>query len=156
MRDWVRRTIFGTAVVLVVGATAGCANPLDTLLQEGTENAIEGAVENNLGEDVDLNVGGGASLPDSWPSEVPVPGGEVLASIATGDGMMVTFGSSAGQAEEALSALAAAGFSEETRMETAEGAVVTYTGSGWNVVVTVGQDTGSEASLVYVLTPIAQ
>lgn len=64
---------------------SACANPLDGLVEgvvnQGVENVIEGAIEGDSGGDVDVSLPGtGASLPDSWPSDVPTPEGDVLFS----------------------------------------------------------------------------
>lgn len=75
----------GLAAALSLSA---CANPLDGLVEgvvnQGVEDVIEGAIESETGSDVDFSApGSGASLPASWPSDVPTPEGEVLFSLAS-------------------------------------------------------------------------
>lgn len=74
----------GLAAALTLSA---CANPIDGLVEgvvnNGVENIVEGAIEGEGGGDVDVSLPGtGASLPDSWPSDVPTPEGDVLFSSA--------------------------------------------------------------------------
>ncbi|RZS56151.1 hypothetical protein EV141_1603 [Microcella putealis] len=80
--------------ILLAGVTlaaalslSACANPLDGIVEgvvnQGVENVIEGAIEGESGGDVDVSLpGSGASLPVSWPADVPTPEGDVLFSSA--------------------------------------------------------------------------
>ncbi|WP_294179422.1 hypothetical protein [uncultured Schumannella sp.] len=65
-------------------ALSGCfANPLESITEGLVENGVEELIEGQTGVDIDVN-GSGVSLPDSWPSELPLPDGELLFSIAAG------------------------------------------------------------------------
>jgi len=65
---------------------SACANPLDSLVENVVSGGVENLIENELGGDVDINIpgsGGSASLPASWPSDVPTPAGDVIFSLGT-------------------------------------------------------------------------
>jgi hypothetical protein len=66
------------AIALSLGL-AGCfGNPLEQLTENLVEGGIENLIENETG--VDIDTGDGASLPSSWPGDVPTPDGKVLFS----------------------------------------------------------------------------
>ena len=76
-------------VAIATGITvslSGCfGNPLENLTNGLVEGTVENVIEGTTGLDVDVDGNGtGASLPDSWPDEVPVPDGNILLSLAVG------------------------------------------------------------------------
>lgn len=58
---------------------------MEGVVNDGVENLVEGAIEGETGTDVDFSAPGtdGATLPDSWPADVPTPEGEVIFSLAS-------------------------------------------------------------------------
>lgn len=76
-----------TAALLTVGLTGCFGNPI--------EAAIEGAIEQQTGAQVDVGTGGtggsgsSAKLPESWP-DLPLPEGDLILSMATGDSFSFT------------------------------------------------------------------
>lgn len=155
MRDTKWKTVAGAAAaLLVVGAMSGCSNPIDDLIQQGTEKAIEDVATEHLGEDVDLNVGNGASLPDGWPSEIPVPNGEIAMSAKAEGGFTVTYLTDEAEAAKALQAIALAGFTEDASMDMGEMKVNSYKNSDWQVQVTVIPDSqDGKTAVAYVVSP---
>jgi hypothetical protein len=120
MRITTARTLAPVALAAVLTFTlTGCfSNPLEGLLEGGIENIIE----DQTGVDIDVDgSGNGASLPDSWPSDVPVPDGKIVSSMAI-DG---TFSASIQVSDDAaaqagLDALLDAGFESESEMDMGE------------------------------------
>ena len=89
MIDIKRIAVFAVTVGAVV-ALAGCGiiqDKVDNAVQDGVENAIE----NNAGDDVDVEFGEDATLPDGFPSEVPLPDGTIVGAIGGDDGYFVNF-----------------------------------------------------------------
>jgi hypothetical protein len=99
------------ATVLALSLTGCFANPV--------EGIVEQVIEDQTGVDVDVDADGtGASLPEGWPAEVPVPAGTIVASFASGGTYSVTIqlaDENAGQA--GLDALISAGFAVETEAD---------------------------------------
>lgn len=71
------------AATLMSGALVGCANPLEQLVQQGAERAVEEAIERETGVEVDVDNGGGASVPADFPGELPQPDGRLASVITT-------------------------------------------------------------------------
>ena len=81
-------TALGLGLALTL---SGCfANPLEQLTEGLVEGGVEQLIEDQTGVDIDVN-GNGASLPDSWPSDVPTPDGTVLFSAAAGGTFTASF-----------------------------------------------------------------
>ena len=79
-----RNTVLAGAISVGLAVSlSGCfANPLDQLTEGLVEGLVEGGVEQLIeqGSDLDINFGEGAALPSDWPTELPVPQGEILIS----------------------------------------------------------------------------
>ncbi len=71
------------AAALMSTALVGCANPLERLVQEGAERAVEETIERETGIEVDVDNGGGASVPADFPGELPLPEGKLSSAIKT-------------------------------------------------------------------------
>lgn len=114
----------GTALVVILALT-GCANPLEQLAERATEEGIENLIESETGGEIDINTGGGATLPDSFPGEVPVVDGEILSALAV-DGTWVLSISvdSAEAAEAGYDDLLNAGFSETASADLGGGMLI--------------------------------
>lgn len=87
------RTTTRTAAALIgfglVLTTAGCANPLDQLVNSVTEGALKEAT--GL-EDISIptDASGTTKLPSDWP-DVPTPQQDPVLTLKTPDGMHATF-----------------------------------------------------------------
>jgi len=121
----VTRRIFGAlTTVAVVSALAGCfQNPIeaaiDRAVTEGLTESVEQQIEAETGAEVDLGLGG--SLPDSWPTNIPVPSGEITSSLAAdGDFYLGVTVADEGAARAGLESLKSAGF-EQTLEQNADG-----------------------------------
>ncbi|MFF2369789.1 hypothetical protein [Agromyces sp. NPDC058110] len=110
-RAAVRGVLAFAAAGLVAAALTGCVNPVEELVQNGVEDAIEGAT----GGDVSL----GGELPAGFPAEIPIVEGKITVGIGTGDAngwVVVVDATEADPASAAASALEGAGFAEDTSM----------------------------------------
>lgn len=85
-RSTARLGTVAIAALLLIGTT-GCSATVERIgdtVRGGIENGVEDAIESQTGEKTDISVGD-ATLPDNWPSDVPVPDGEISFSVGTGD-----------------------------------------------------------------------
>lgn len=141
------------AALLSVAAVAtalltGCVgNPVEDLVKQGVEDAVEGA----SGGDVEL----GGDLPADFPQSVPVIDGTIeLAGGAGGDteGWVVVLTSdSADPLADAKSALTGAGFGEDAALSGNAGGGSVYT-DGEHLVILAGDET----TVTYTVTPAPQ
>lgn len=115
---------------------AGCSgNPVEGLLQQGVEDAVDGAT----GGRVDL----GGELPADFPTSVPIIDGEIelTGDAGGGEGWVVVLTSSAADPmAEAKAALQDAGFTEQTGVSGQVAAGTLY-GDGEHTVVLAGDGT---------------
>ena len=135
-----RRTAPATAALglSLALALSGCfANPLDGIVDGLVEGGVEQLIENQTGVDVDIN-GSGASLPATWPAEVPTPNGQITFSAAAGDVFSVSITVASAEAAEAgYQALLASGFTETSSFDLGDG-VKSYTASSDSYAVSYG------------------
>ena len=151
-------THLATATVgslLLLGLTS-CANPIDQLVQQGTEQAIERIAEESTGGQVDLDTGGGAALPEGWP-DIPTPDGEVQMSMKSADTMTATFLTDQAEVDRLLEEFRSAGYEGEATMDMGDMKVYSFTGLEWFVgfTIMVDSDDSSRVSVSYVVTPAA-
>jgi len=115
-----RRTAPVAAIVglgLAVSLSGCFANPLEQITEGIVEGGVEQIIEDQTGVDVDID-GSGASLPDGWPAEVPVPAGTIQASAAADGTFFVTMQTaSAADAEAGYQDLLANGFTETSTLD---------------------------------------
>ncbi len=123
--------LYRPLAVAVIAATAGLGltgcfgNPLESLAQDG----VEQLVEQSTGSDVDIDTDGtGASLPDTFPSEVPVVDGSIISSLAVEDTWTITVAvDSLDAAKAGYAELLAAGFTEIATLDLGEGNAINST-----------------------------
>ncbi len=139
------RTRIGVlAAIAVFAATAltGCfGNPVENLVNQG----IEGAVEEATGGDVEI----GGELPADFPAEVPILEGDIVfAAGSMGDGWLVTITpKSDDPVAEAVAALEAAGFTADTTLSGSDASASVYTNANYLVLVA-----GDGENLAYTIT----
>lgn len=137
-------TVATTGLMLVgLGLTAlttGCG-VAEQVAQETTEKIIE----NQTGVDVDVNQEG-TTLPDTWPTEVPVISGDVsnAGSISAGGGSTWTAQVAVSDAkkgyDEAKQKLLDAGYTVQVESEAGGMYVATLTGNSHDVALTGTSD----------------
>lgn len=144
-------TLFGALSLGLVG----CGSAVEQLVQEGTEQAVERAIEESTGGQVDIDTGEGASLPADWP-DLPVPEGKITLATSVPDGMTVAFTTTQAEADAVLEKLLSSGFTEDSRMDAGGGEMVLLTGAEWNVMLSwvAEGDTPDSVLLSYVVTPV--
>lgn len=73
------------AAAIAVGLSGCFGNPVESVIESTVEEAVEGAT----GVEVDVDTdGGGATLPADFPSDLPMPEGKLISSLAV-DGTFV-------------------------------------------------------------------
>ncbi|MER3390510.1 MAG: hypothetical protein RJQ01_10800 [Microcella sp.] len=70
---------------------SACANPLEGLIENVVGGGVENLIEDQTGVNIDIDGSGGASLPASWPADVPTPDGNVLFSAGVDGNYTATF-----------------------------------------------------------------
>jgi hypothetical protein len=113
------------AATLGLGLTGCFGNPLESLAQNGIEQAVEQATGSDVSIDTD---GTGASLPDSFPDSVPMIDGRIVSSMSAGDTWSVTVSvDSADAAKDGYDDLLAAGFTETSALDLGDDNVLNTT-----------------------------
>ncbi|MGX5696915.1 hypothetical protein ACWKWP_12005 [Agromyces soli] len=139
------RTRIGVlAAIALITATAltGCfGNPVENLVNQGIEDAVEEAT----GGDVEV----GGELPSDFPAEVPIIDGDIVfAAGSMGDGWLVTVSAKGGDpVGEAVQALEAAGFTADTTLGGTDGSASVYSNANYLVLVA-----GDGENLAYTVT----
>ncbi len=153
-----RRTVPAVAALaLGVSLTlSGCfANPLEQLTDGLIEGGVEQIIEDQTGVDVDVD-GSGASLPDSWPADVPTLQGEVVFSAAA-EGVFtaaITVGS-IGEAQQAFTDLTDAGYTQASEIQLGEGSEARVFENGtWNVALIIAENEDGTAQVQYTVGPV--
>jgi hypothetical protein len=125
---------------------------------------ISGIVNEASGGAVDI---GGASLPEGFPAEVPLAGGEVINGSSVGTEPSesiynITIKSDAADAPaaltEATTALEDAGFETSDLVDGAavDASAAGYANGTWGVLVVATGDAGEDIILNYTVTPVTQ
>lgn len=153
------RLISGLVLVAAVSAGVSGCNPIAAITEEGVEQAIEGATGGN----VDIDVGGGVSIPADFPADVPLVDGTLFSSVSLGSGadqswnVIFTVSDANAAYADAVSQLTGAGFTEQSQVQTAEGSFGAFSNSAWTVQVSaVPAMASEEPKLSYLVTPTAQ
>lgn len=140
------------SVFAMIGLLGGLA--LSTTACAGVaEQAIEQAVKDTTGADVDVDAGGGVSLPSDFPSDVPVIDAKLTSavSIPTGESKTWTITFEVSDPDtaftEASQKLTDAGFSEAVT-EVSGTKVGTYDNGSWSVSVT-----STQGAIAYAVMP---
>ena len=87
-------------LMLSGGALTACGNTVENAVEQAAGDAIDGDVDVDLdnggisitsSDGTQVQIGGNATIPDSWPSAIPVFEGGTLASVtASADGASVS------------------------------------------------------------------
>lgn len=144
--------IAAAALMLGVGAIAltGCVNPVEQLINNTVEDAIEGATG------IDVDAGGGASVPEGFPSDIPLPSGAPLAAVAVDGGYTVTYTLPSVADGEAVIDQLKAQYTTDSESDFGGMKIWSFTGSDYTVGVTLLEQEDGTAQLLYVVAPLAQ
>lgn len=134
--------------VVIAGLTAslltGCfGNPVEDLVNQGVEDAVEGVT----GGEVNLD----GELPADFPESVPLVEGEIsfAGGTGTGEGWLVMVTSSAADpVADASTALEGAGFTQDTTVSGGGVGAVVYSNADYLVLLA-----GDGATVSYTVTP---
>ncbi len=140
-----RRAAAAAALAALTSALlTGCfSNPVEDLVNQGVEDAVEGAT----GGDVSL----GGELPAGFPESIPLIEGEIGFSAGTGgeEGWIVVINSTAADPmADAEAALEGAGYTKNTELSGGGGGAVVYSDDE-NVVLLAGDG----ETVTYTVTP---
>lgn len=144
--------VIGVVLVLGLGsvALAGCANPIEQLINNTVEEAIEGATG------VEVDTGDGVDLPDGFPSDIPLPSGSPILALSIDGGYTVTYTlGSAADADAIVEELKRA-FTTDAESDFGGMKIWSFTGSDYTVGVTMLEQDDGTAQLVYVVAPLTQ
>ena len=128
-----------TAIVTALGilGLSACANPVEQLIQQGTESALEDIIEQQSGGKVDIDsdsggatietddgtkiqYGGNVALPDEWPG-LPLPGGELIGAATSAEGgIVLTYRTTVDEGEKLLQTLERDGYETEQSSDMGE------------------------------------
>ncbi|MEV8267830.1 hypothetical protein [Microbacterium sp. NPDC076911] len=152
VRLFVAASVLGASALVITG----CANPLEQLVQGGIQEGIEQVVEEAAGGDVDFDVdaGGGASVPDSFPSDVPLPPGDLMASFSAAGSYQLTYSiDSLDQVSAFADSLIADGYEVVSESDMGEMKIWALQNDKW--LVTLGSfDAEGESGLSYTVSPV--
>ncbi len=135
---------------------SGCfANPLEQLTEGLIEGGVEQLIEDQTGVDVDID-GTGASLPDSWPADVPTIDGNVVFSAAANDAFTAAITTpNLAAAEQAFTDLLDAGYTQVAEIQLGEGAASrTFENGTYNVTVVIAQNGDGTGQVQYSIVPV--
>jgi len=151
-----RKAIVGLAALGLAVGLAGCASPLEAIIEQQAGVQIESdgdsfTVESDEGT---VQIGAGAELPSGFPADLPLPNGELTASVGTAEGWALTFaGVEPAALEQLEAALRSAGFTETMRMGTADAVQAGYESAEWIVSLIWDGSAGGSKALVYGVAP---
>ena len=139
-----RSTIAVVIAGLTVSLLTGCfGNPLENLVNQGVEDAVEGVT----GGEVSVE----GELPADFPESVPLIDGDIGLAAGTGSSegwMVVVTSSAADPLADATAALEEAGFVEDTTVSGAGLGAVVYSNDELLVLVA-----GNGTTVTYTVTP---
>lgn len=147
-----------TVVALAVTLGVSACNPLAAV----TEQVAEQAIEDATGGSIDIDAGGGVSIPADFPADIPLLDAKLFSAttLPMGDAKTWTLIFSVSDPSAAFSAasadLTAAGYQATLNSETAEGSFASFDNGTWNILLTAAPGVGSEQALLsYVVSPSA-
>lgn len=162
--------IGGAAAMTLVGCST---DPIGDAFEKGAEKAAEKAIEGASGGDVDLdseggtikiegedgegmelNVGEDVEVPGSFPSDLPLPDGELMSSTVVDTGFMLQYRVDSDDAADSLvSDLKGSEFDETSAADLGGISSTTLSSDAYNVTVGFLAD-DEEPMLSYIVTPV--
>lgn len=147
-----RGTKAAAVAVLVAASLAlsGCVNPVEQLINNTVEDAIEGATG------VDVDTGDGADIPEGFPSDIPLPPGSPILALSVDGGYSVTYNlASAADADGVLDQMKSM-YTTDSESDFGQMKIWAFTGSDYTVGLTLLEQEDGTAQLVYLVSPITQ
>lgn len=154
------KQLLTTAAVLAVLGGLTFSLTACNQLAASTEQAVEKAVKDSTGADVDIDAGGGVSMPTDFPSDVPVLDAKLFSSTSVPNGDSKTWtilyqvSDPTKAYADATKKLTDAGYTTTATMEAADGSFGTFDNGTWSVTVTAAPGvSGEKAILSYTVMP---
>ncbi len=128
-------------VMIAVGSVSACgSNPIKNAVDDAVGNAVENGVENAVGaaagEDVDIDMdGSGASLPDSFPADIPRPDVTLTGAFASGESWTLAYAPTDASTVEALVAEYGSGWTVQSESDFGELKSWAFTSDAYFVTV---------------------
>lgn len=150
MIDTQKRVATVITASLLIAVFTGCSNPMQTL----SENVVEQAVEAGTGSDIDVDLGGGAELPEGWPSDVKVIEGFIITTASAGDSgartmtAIIEVTDSVLAFSQAKEQLLSAGFSQQSETSSAAGEFGLFQKGSLSVSILSGPSSVSEGNAI--------
>jgi hypothetical protein len=148
-------SLAATMALTLTPLLAGCFNPIQAALEQG----VEGVTEDALGGDVDLNLdGNGASMPEGWPSVVPVIDGTIESSIRLGSGDTQTWSVTitVNDTNEAWSTIKSdfegAGFITDFESVSSDGAMGSFSDGMYSAIVDITDNGSGGLAATYIVS----
>lgn len=137
-----RGTFVGAVAALLLVGCSGASETVGGAIvgdEEAVEEGVERMIEEQAAQDgatIDVEIDGGAQIPDTWPASVPAPEGELLIVAAEGGGhALVARVASADAARDYVDALESAGFDVVNETSIEDGGWRQLEGEGLLVIV---------------------
>lgn len=153
------RKVARLAVATAVGALAlsGC-NAIGDAVNDQVNNALEEGVEQileNTNEELgDLQIGPNASLPDGFPTGLPLPEGTLIMGVEIDGSFALSYElQEEAEAQRLADAIEAAGYELQESGESIAGSVWIFRGSEWGITLGVIADGDDYVMLQYSVIP---
>jgi hypothetical protein len=117
----IRPTLAIATAAILAASLTGCVGQI---LEQVTSDGIENLIEEQTGSDIDLDTSGGGnlSLPEGWPTEVPVPDGDIYFSQTADNVYLISlYVPDAAAAQAGYQTLLDSGFTETAQFAVEDG-----------------------------------
>ncbi|MCB2413520.1 hypothetical protein LGT39_11770 [Demequina sp. TTPB684] len=154
-----KANLTGWALVALVPLLVACdSGSVEEVVNDQVEDSVEKAIEDSAtadgGQNLDLDIGGDAAVPDSFPSELPLPDGTLVASVAMDEGWQLSYQVQGISEAEALAAHFTDDGAYEQVLSSATGGIQTWVFTGPTYSVTIGFiEDGAESQMSYLVVP---
>jgi hypothetical protein len=137
MRTTTRGALAATLLLPLALALAGCANPIEQLIESGTGTQIDTDGDGGFTIETDdgtVQVGGSAELPADFPSELPLPDGTLLSSVTAEGQWTLTYEDvSAEEVDELIGYFTDDGYEQLVMTTATDGRQFVYQNAQWSV-----------------------
>ena len=152
-----RRLAIAASVFVLLASGCGLG---ENLVEQGIENAVEEGteqlIEEGSGGDIDIDVDGGASVPDTFPSGVPLPEGELYYTVTVDNGWQLSYTMESQEAAEAFAQQFKddPAYAIESESDYGEMVILILAGPEYRVSLTMVYPEGEPVQLSYVVSNI--
>lgn len=141
-------TFAATAAVAALLLT-GCANPLEQLAQGGAEELVEEITG------VDVGIGGTASVPADFPSDILLPEGNPVTSLSVPEGWQLTYSLPVEEAQRIFDAIKNdPAYTVEGETDMGEMLILITANADHRISLSLILPEGEPAQLSYIVSPL--